>query len=146
MDNDSSGLPLSGNFGSQSDRTRNPVRSVCWIDAYLEYSSPTMVHLLHALPHLREAGWEIEAWCFRSDAPRDQVRHVFLPTAKWLGPLEHLWFFIIVNLYGIWRRLDRGRQSSAVIHATCGVYFGANLISVHFVNAVWATIQIKMGL
>jgi glycosyltransferase involved in cell wall biosynthesis len=105
-----------------------------------------MVHLLHALPHLRDAGWEVEAWCLRSDAPLDQVRHVFLPTAKWLGPLEHLWFFIIVNLYGAWRRFDRGRRSSEVIHATCGVYFGANLISVHFVNAVWAAIQIKMGI
>jgi glycosyltransferase involved in cell wall biosynthesis len=141
MDNDCSSI--SCHVGLRP--TGNPVRSVCWVDAYLSYNSPTMVHLLHALPHLREAGWEIEAWCLRSDAPRDQVRHVFFPAAKWLGPLEHLWFVIIASLYGAWRRLPGGRRLPTVIHATCGSYFSANLISVHFVTAVWTAMQIKLG-
>jgi glycosyltransferase involved in cell wall biosynthesis len=101
--------------------------------------------LLHALPHLREAGWEIEAWCLSSDAPRDQVRHVFFPAAKWLGPLEHVWFVIFASLYGAWRRRPGGRRLPTVIHATCGSYFSANLISVHFVTAVWTAMQFKLG-
>lgn len=146
MDNDSSGLSSSDDLRPRRHSARNPVRSVCWIDAYLEYRSPTTVHLLHALPHLRDAGWEIEAWCLRSDAPRDQVRHVFFPSAKWLGSLEGLWFVVIANLYGAWRRLHAGVRTPAVIHATCGTYFSANLISVHFVNAVWSAMQIKLRL
>jgi glycosyltransferase involved in cell wall biosynthesis len=142
MDNDCSSLSLNVDVCPN----RNPARSVCWIDPCLAYDSPSMVHLLHALPHLREAGWEIEAWCLRSDAPRDQVRHVFLPSAKWLGPIEHLWFVIVANLYGTWRRLYGSRRLPAVIHATCGTYFGANVISVHFVSAVWTAMQIKLGL
>ena len=79
MDNDASDLSSSRDLRPRGHSARNTGRSVCWIDAHLNYRSPTMVHLLHALPYLRDAGWEIEAWCLRSDAPRDQVRHVFLP-------------------------------------------------------------------
>jgi glycosyltransferase involved in cell wall biosynthesis len=146
MDNDASDLSFNGDLRARRHSARNPVRSVCWIDAHLEYRSPTMVHLLHALPHLRDAGWEIEAWCLGSDAPRDQVRHVFLPAAKWLGPLELHWFVIIANLYGLWRRLHPGVRPPAVIHATSGTYLSANLVTVQFVSAVWATMQIKLGL
>jgi glycosyltransferase involved in cell wall biosynthesis len=103
------------------------------------------VHLLRALPHLREAGWQIEAWCLRSDAPHDQVRHVFLPAAKWLGPFELHWFVIIANLYGVWRRLHTGVRTPTVIHATSGTYLRANVVTVHFVNAVWTAMQIKLG-
>jgi glycosyltransferase involved in cell wall biosynthesis len=145
MDNDSSGLLLSDDLRPRSGSTRNSVRSVCWIDPFLVYRSPSMVHLLHALPYLRDAGWEVEAWCFSSDAPRDQVRHVFFPAAKWLGPFEYLWFIIIANLYGAWRRLRGGRRTPPVIHASSGTYWGANLISVHFVFAVWTAMEIEMG-
>lgn len=146
MDNDVSDLSLNADLHPRRHSAPNSARSVCWIDAHLEYRSPTMVHLLHALPHLRTAGWEIEAWCLRSDAPRDQVRHVFLPGAKWLGPLELHWFVVIANLYGVWRRLLAGVPAPAIIHATSGVYWGANLITVQFVSAEWTAMQIKLGL
>jgi glycosyltransferase involved in cell wall biosynthesis len=120
-------------------------KSVLWIDAHLEFRSPTMQHLLYALPHLRAAGWEVEAWCLRSDASPDEVRHVFLPTAKWLGPLELFYFTIAVNLYGLWRIVSGRPPAATVIHATCGTYLGGNLVSVHFVNAVWAAMQMKRG-
>jgi hypothetical protein len=70
----------------------------------------------------------------------------FFPGAKWLGPLEGMWFIVIANLYGAWRRLHAGARTPAIIHANCGTYLNANLISVHFVNAVWAAIQMKLGL
>src|SRR5689334_4635810 len=146
MDNAASGHSLSGGLRPKRDSTRNPVRSVRWIDANLQYRSPSMVHLLHALPHLRDAGWEIEAWCLRSDAPRDQVRHVFLPAAKWLGPLELYWFVVIANLYGVWRLLHTNVRTPTVIHATSGTYLSAHVVTVHFVTAVWIAMQIKLGL
>jgi len=121
------------------------VPRVCWIDAHLEYRSPTTLHLLHALPHLRAAGWQVEIWCLRSDAPRDQAKHVFLPAPRWLGPLELLWFTLAVNFYGLWRRLRGDGLDAEVVHATCGVYFGANLISVHFLNAVWLRKRLRLG-
>lgn len=122
----------------------NP-RSILWIDAHLEHRSPTMRHLLHALPRLKEEGWEITAWCVRSDAPREDARHVFFPTARWLGPLELLWFTLLVNLYGLWRWLCRRPRPAAIIHATCGTYLGANVTSVHFLNCVWARTQLRSG-
>ncbi len=105
-----------------------------------------MVHLLNALPHLRAAGWEVEAWCVRSDAPPEAVRHTFFRVPKWLGPLELLYFTVAVNLYGLWRKLSGRPISATVIHATCGTYFGANLISIHFVNIVWAAVQLRLGI
>jgi hypothetical protein len=142
MDNNASNLSLNGDLRPRRHSARNRVRSVCWIDAHLGYRSPTMVHLLHALPHLRDAGWEIEASCLRSDAPRDQVRSA----AKWVEPLELQWFVVVANLYEVWRRLHAGVRTAAVIHATSGTYLSANLITVQLVNAVWTAMQIKLGL
>ena len=120
-------------------------KTILWVDPHLEYRSPAMRHLLYALPRLRAEGWKIKAWCIRSDAPRDEVEHVFLPAPKWLGPLELLYFAIIVNLYGLWRWLRRKPRPAAIIHATCGTYLGANLTSVHFAHCVWARMQLRLG-
>ena len=122
----------------------NP-RSILWIDAHLEYRSPTMRHLLYALPRLRAEGWEIKAWCLRSDAPREEVEHTFFPAPRWLGPFELVYFTIIVNLYGLWRWLCGKPRPAAIIHATCGTYLAANLISVHFLNCIWAGTQLRIG-
>ena len=120
-------------------------RTLLWIDAHLEHRSPTTRHLLYALPRLRAEGWRIQAWCFRSDAPHDEVQHTFLPSARWLGPFELLWFTLIVNLYGLWRWLCRKPRPATVIHATCGTYLGADIASVHFLNCVWARTQLRIG-
>jgi len=121
-------------------------RSVLWIDPHLEYRSPSMQHLLHALPQLRAAGWKVEAWCVRSDALREDVAHTFLPAPKWLGPFELFYFTLVVNLYGLWRIVTGRPITAAVVHASSGTYFGANLISVHFVNAVWTAKQCELGI
>lgn len=104
-----------------------------------------MRHLLHALPRLRAEGWEIKAWCLRSDASRDEVEHTFFPSARWLGPFELLYFTLIVNLYGFWRWLCRKPRPATIIHATCGTYLGADLTSVHFLSCVWARTQLRIG-
>jgi glycosyltransferase involved in cell wall biosynthesis len=104
-----------------------------------------MRHLLHALSRLRAEGWEVKAWCLRSDAPRDEVAHTFLPSPRWLGPFELLYFTIVVNLYGLWRWICRKPRPATIIHATCGTYLGANLTSVHFLNCVWARTQLRIG-
>lgn len=116
-----------------------------WIDAHLEFQNPTAKHLLYALPHLKAQGWTVRAWCCRSDALPGQVEHVFLPAPKWLGKVEGPVFGLLANLYGLWRRL-RGRGApAAVIHATCGNYLGADLVSVHFFNRLWAKQQFALG-
>ncbi|MEO6741100.1 MAG: glycosyltransferase family 4 protein [Chthoniobacteraceae bacterium] len=119
--------------------------SVLWVDAHLEFRSPAMQHLLYALPHLRSEGWDIHAWCLRSDASRDDVEHTFFPALRWLGPFDLLYFTIIVNLYGLWRWISRRPRPAAIIHSTCGTYLAGDLISVHFINAVWAKVQCKLG-
>ncbi len=120
-------------------------RSVLWVDAHLEYRSPTMRHLLYALPQLLEHGWEIKAWCLRSDAPRDQVGHTFFPAPKWLGPCDLIYFTLIVNLHGFVRWLCGRQKPATIIHATCGTYLPADLVSVHFLNSVWAPMQLRLG-
>ena len=124
--------------------TTNP-RSILWVDAHLEHRSPTMRHLLYALPQLRAEGWEIKAWCLRSDVPRGDVEHVFFPAPRWLGSFDVLYFSIVVNLYGLWRWLCRKPRPAAIIHATSGTYLGANVASVQFLNCVWARIQLRLG-
>ena len=120
-------------------------RTVLWIDAHLEYRSPTMRHLLHSLPRLRAEGWTVKAWCLRSDAPPSEVEHVFFPAPRWLGPFELLYFTLAVNLYGLWRWLRRRPRPAEIIHATCGTYLAADVTSVHFLNCVWARTQIRLG-
>jgi glycosyltransferase involved in cell wall biosynthesis len=122
-----------------------PRKSLLWIDAHIEYRSPTMRHLLHAIPRLRAEGWEIKAWCLRSDASRDDVEHTTFPSARWLGPFELLYFTAIVNLYGLWRWMCGRPRPAEIIHATCGTYFGADVTSVHFLNCVWAATQLRIG-
>ncbi len=121
-------------------------RTVLWIDAHLEYRSPTMRHLLYALPRLRAEGWEIKAWCLRSDAPREDVAHTFFRAPRWLGPFELLYFTLAVNLYGLWLWLCRTPRPATIIHATCGTYLGATVTSVHFLNCIWARTQLRIGL
>ncbi|MES2569170.1 MAG: glycosyltransferase family 4 protein [Verrucomicrobiota bacterium] len=125
--------------------TNSANKSLLWVDAHMEFRSPSVQHLLHSLPSIREAGWEIEIWCLRSDAPRDAARHVFIPAPKWLGPFELLYFSLAVNLYGLWRKFFGRPMRFTVIHATCGTYLGANLTSVHFVSSLWAKKQIELG-
>lgn len=120
-------------------------RSLLWIDAHLQYRSPTMKHLLYALPRLRAEGWEIKAWCLDSDAPRDEVEHVFFPALRWLGPFELLYFTLVVNLYGLWRWLCRKPRPATIIHATCGTYLGADLTTVQFLGCVWAGTHLRLG-
>lgn len=120
-------------------------RTVLWIDAHLEFRSPTMRHMLHSLPRLRAEGWTVKAWCLRSDAPPDQVEHTFFRAPRWLGPLQMVYFALLVNLYGMWRWLLREPRPAAVIHATCGTYLGADVTLVQFLNCVWAREQLRVG-
>lgn len=122
----------------------NP-KTVLWIDPHLEHRSPTMRHLLYALPHLRAEGWKIKAWCLRSDAPREDVEHVFFPAPRWLGPFELLYFTLVVNLYGFWLWLCRKPRPAAIIHASCTTYLGANVMTAQFLNCVWARMELRLG-
>src|SRR5450631_761780 len=106
-------------------KTTTAERTVLWIDPYLEFQSPTTKHLLLSLPSLKAQGWTVRAWCYRSDAPRDQVEHVFLPSLPWLRRVEMPLFFLLANLYGLWRRAGGRDAPASVVHATCGAYLGA---------------------
>ncbi len=120
-------------------------RTVLWIDPHIEYRSPTMRHLLHALPHLRAAGWEVKVWCLRSDLPRDEIEHIFFPAAAWLGQLQPIYFLLIANLDALLRWLCGTPRPADVIHANCGNHLGADVVSVQFLNSVWAGVQLRLG-
>lgn len=105
-----------------------------------------MRHLLYSLPHLRAAGWTVCAWCVQSDAPRDQVEHVFFPMPGKLRQLEGVLFFFRVNLYGLLLRLRGKPRPATIIQATLGTYLGADAVAVHFLSALWARRVLSLGL
>ena len=120
-------------------------KTVLWIDANFAYGDPTTRHLLHALPRLQAAGWQVKIWCLRSEAPRDTVEHVFMPFSPSLGPLNYLWFSLAANLHGAWRWVTGKPRPAKIIHATCSTYFGSDLASVHFLNCIWLRKQLELG-
>jgi len=120
-------------------------KSVLWVDAYVEYRDPGARQLLYALPRLQAEGWKIKIWCLRSDAPRDSVEHVFLPRSPLPGALVMFYFSLAANLYGLIQWLLHRERPADVIHTNCGIYFGADVASVHFVNCVWLRKHWELG-
>jgi len=118
---------------------------VLWVDAFVEYRDPGARQLLYALPRLQAEGWKVSIWCLRSDAPRESVDHIFLPALPLPGSLRLLWFGLIANLYGAWRWLSGQPRPAEIIHANCGLYFPADLVSVHFLNCVWLRKHLALG-
>lgn len=122
-----------------------PVKSVLWVEACVEYRDPTARQLLVALPRLRAEGWTIKIWCLRSEAPREGIEHTFLPAPNLPGPLVLIYFAIAANLYGLARWLTRRPRPATIVHSSCGLFFGANLASIHFLNCVWMRKQMELG-
>ncbi len=120
-------------------------KTVLWIDANFAYGDPTTRHLLHALPRLQAAGWQVKIWCLRSEAPRDTVEHVFMPFSPSLGPLNYLWFSLAANLHGAWRWVTGKPRPAKIIHATCSTYLGSDIATVQFLNCVWLRKQLQLG-
>ena len=102
--------------------------------------------MLYSLPLLRAEGWNVKVWCLRSDIPKDEAEHVLFPAAEWLGPFQLFYFTLIVNLYGFWRWGCGRPRPAQIIHATSGTFFGADLVSVQFINSLWLRFQMKAGL
>jgi glycosyltransferase involved in cell wall biosynthesis len=138
--------PKKTKFNMPSKVSSTPLqKTVLWIDTNFSYSDPTTRHLLYALPRLQAAGWRVKIWCLESEAPRDSVEHVFMPFFRSLGPVNWFFFSLLANGYGLWRRLIGKPRPAEIIHATCAAYFGANLVSVHFLNCVWLRKQLGLG-
>lgn len=122
-----------------------PLKSVLWVEPCVEYRDPTARQLLLALPRLRAEGWTIKVWCLRSEAPREGVEHTFLPAPKLPGALLLIYFAVAANLYGFARWLARRPRPATIVHSSCGLFFGANLASIHFLNCVWLRKQMELG-
>lgn len=140
-----------GNFLKR--RLAAETRSVLWVDPNLTLSSPSTKHLLYAAPHLLAAnndGWELRAWCFvHEPAPTlpaaVEVRRLH-PLPLLHGPLW-LWnFWLVANGHGLFMRALRGRPPARVAHTMGGLYLGADVASVHFVNVVWLRRQLQLGI
>ena len=63
-----------------------------------------------------------------------------------LGFLTPYWFWLLVNAYGLGRRLRDGRPPARVVQTVGGAYLGADLAAIHFVNHVWWKRQFELGL
>ncbi len=120
-------------------------KTILWIDPFITHSDPSTRHLLHALPRLQAAGWSVSVWCLRSDAPRDTVRHTFIPAPPLPGSLLMIYFAAVMTLCALWRWIRRMPPPADVVQSTCGMYWGAPVAMVQFVNCVWLRRQLALG-
>ncbi len=120
-----------------------PIR-VLWVDPNATQDSPSMKNVLASLPVMRERGLEIEVWCLRSDAPRDQVTVHELPAAAWMGIFENSWFVLVANLYFILRSIRAGGRPADVVYTTGAYCLFADVVHVHFDSAAWLQVQARL--
>ncbi|MBX7208027.1 MAG: glycosyltransferase family 4 protein [Verrucomicrobiaceae bacterium] len=74
------------------------------IDPDISLVSPSMKGVIRSFPEIRQAGFEIEVWCWRCDDGVDPHHVVRLPVlgARLLGPLQAIVFSILVTLRAFW--------------------------------------------
>jgi glycosyltransferase involved in cell wall biosynthesis len=117
-------------------------RSVLWVDPNITPSSPSMKNLIASAPSLREAGWEVRLWCSHSSL--ETVETTRLPVPDRPAILMIFGFFVVANSYRLWRRLLKGRAPARMVHSNGAYYLGADIVSIHFIDALWWRQQWKL--
>lgn len=122
-------------------------RSVLWVEEDISLHSPSTKHLVYSVPHLREEGWEVRAWCLTTDVAADAVETRLLPAPpRAVRVLTPYWFWALSNGYGLGHWLLRGGKPARLVHTVGGAYLGADIAAIQFVNHVWLRKQVELGL
>ncbi len=122
-------------------------KTLLLIDPNVTRRSPSMKAIVETFPRLREAGFEIEAWCWEIEPGLEGVRAVKLPRfpLPLPAPLVYWWFALVANLYGIWCMAFRRSARPDVIQTTGFYYLFADVSFVHFSHFDWVARQRQIG-
>jgi glycosyltransferase involved in cell wall biosynthesis len=117
------------------------------IDPHLSWSSPSMRGVVRSLGKLKEAGWEVEAWCWRVDPGLDLGEVCLLPR---FGDLPLLYGQAFAwQVRRRWRKMTRGGGwvgGRPDLIFTVGWYAPfADLCAVQFSQWDWERRQAQLG-
>lgn len=117
------------------------------IDPDITPASPAMKGVLRSFAQIRDAGFEIEVWCWRCDHGIDPDRVVKLPSlgARLLGPLQAIVFSVLVSLRSLWVfGVMRGRRPD-VIYSIVPYLAGCDVAHAHFSPWDWERRMKELG-
>lgn len=117
------------------------------IDPDITTASPAMKGVLRSLPEIRDAGFEIEVWCWRCDEGIHLDRVVKLPSfgARWLGPLQAVVFSMLVSLRGFVAFHVLGRPRPDVIYTVVPYLADCDIAHAHFSPWDWELRMRQLG-
>lgn len=109
------------------------------IDPDISLVSPSMKGIIRSFPEIRQAGFEIEVWCWRCDDGIDPDQIVRLPVfgARLLGPLQAIVFSIIVTLRALWLFRIRRTERPDVIFSLVPYFAGCDVAHAQFSPWDW---------
>ena len=117
------------------------------IDPDITLASPAMKGVIRSFPEIRQAGFEIEVWCWRCDAGIDPDHVVRLPVlgARLLGPLQSIAFSIMVAIRAFWIFQVLGRQRPDVTYSVVPYLSRCDIAHAHFSPWDWERRMSAMG-
>lgn len=117
------------------------------IDPDITPASPAMKGVIRSFPEIRQAGFEIEVWCWRCDDGIDPDRVVRLPVlgARKVGPLQALVFSVLVTLRAFWRFRVLREARPDVIYSVVPYLADCDVAHAHFSPWDWELRMRAMG-
>jgi hypothetical protein len=117
------------------------------IDPDISLSSPAMKGMIRSFPAIKQAGFEIEIWCWDCDAGLQVDRIVKLSsTGAWLlGPFRGIWFGAQVALRSWWLFTVLGRQRADLVYTVLPYLPDCDVAHAHFSSWDWEARMKAMG-
>jgi glycosyltransferase involved in cell wall biosynthesis len=114
----------------------SPGKQLCIVDPTFSLDSPTMKHLVYAIPAIRAAGWPVTVIAERiePDLPVDLVplrlrsRHPLIRS------------FELPFAANRAARIYRAQNPNALVFGTPGLPYGADASAVHFLHNLWLSV------
>lgn len=115
------------------------------VDPNVSSTSPSMKGVVHALPQLRAAGFEIELWCWDCDANVVAARIVRLPRIGRMRGLAPFAFTFWARLRRWWRYDVRKKSRPDVTYTIAWYLPKCDVCHVHFSPWDWQRRQHDLG-
>ena len=111
-------------------------KQLCIVDPAFTLDSPTMKHLVYAIPTIRAAGWQITAIAERVE-PDLPIDFIPLPL-RYRNPI--ISSFELPVAANRAARTYRAQNPHAVVFGTPGLPYGADVSAVQFLHHVWLSV------
>jgi len=105
-----------------------------------------MKNLLHILPKLQKAGWNVEGWCSNCGVAEECLPRRIFPIPRFLQHGTFLIFPLLVTFHALCCRLHRKPKTHMIVHGNGAYHLLANVVSIHFLCPHWVTMSRKIGI